>query len=54
MFRHGMRRFTTTACKGADLATRTDRSNHYGVQVAKAQGHVNGFVGGRELSTFEP
>ena len=46
MFRHGVCRFTTTACKAAELATKMDRANQYGVDLAQAQGHVNGLVGG--------
>lgn len=41
-----MRRLTTTACKAAEVASKVDMSNQYGVQLAKTQGHVNGFVGG--------
>ncbi|KAL8783297.1 MAG: hypothetical protein Q9213_004731 [Squamulea squamosa] len=40
-----VRRFVTTAYRAAELATKVDMSNQYGVQLAKAQGHVNGFVG---------
>ena len=41
-----MRRFATTAYRAAELATKTNMANQYGVQLAKAQGHVNGLVGG--------
>ena len=41
-----MRRLSTTACKAAEMASPVDTSNQYRVQLAKAQGHVNGFVGG--------
>ncbi|KAL8769404.1 MAG: hypothetical protein Q9209_004632 [Squamulea sp. 1 TL-2023] len=40
-----VRRFATTAYRAAELATKVDASNQYGVHLAKAQGHVNGFVG---------
>lgn len=46
MLRHGIRRLTTTALRGTEIAAKADMSNQYGVQLAKAQGHVNGFVGG--------
>ena len=46
MFRQSVRRLTTTAYKAAEVASKVDMSNQYGVQLAKAQGHVNGFVGG--------
>ena len=46
MFRQGVRRLSTTAYKAAAMASQVDKSNQYGVQLAKAQGHVNGFVGG--------
>lgn len=41
-----MRRLSTTAYRGAEMASQVDKSNQYRVQLAKAQGHVNGFVGG--------
>lgn len=47
MFRHGVRKITTTACRAAEMATQIDAANPYGVQLARAQGHVNGFVGCR-------
>lgn len=46
MLRRSVRRLTTTAYKAAEVASKVDMSNQYGVQLAKAQGHVNGFVGG--------
>ena len=46
MFKLSFRRFTSTAYRAAQLATKIDMANQYGVQVAKAQGPVNGFVGG--------
>ncbi|KAK3171434.1 Cysteine synthase 1 [Lepraria neglecta] len=45
MFRQYIRRFTTTAYRAAELATKTNMANQCGVQLAKAQGHVNGLVG---------
>ncbi len=48
MFKQSLRRLTFTAYKAAQLATRIDMADQYGVQVAKAQGPVNGFVGGTE------
>ncbi|KAL8674862.1 MAG: hypothetical protein Q9168_000748 [Polycauliona sp. 1 TL-2023] len=45
MLSRNVRRFATTAYRAAELATKVDSSNQYGVQLAKAQGHVNGFVG---------
>ena len=53
MFRHTCARmFTSTTFRAAnsDLASRTEMANQYGVQLAKAQGHVNGFVGGMRIS----
>ena len=41
-----VRKFATTACRAAQLATNVDAANQYRVQLAEAQGHVNGFVGG--------
>ncbi|KAI4207431.1 MAG: hypothetical protein LQ346_000560 [Caloplaca aetnensis] len=40
-----VRRFVTTAYRVAGVASKADAANQYGVQLAKAQGHVNGFVG---------
>ena len=48
MYRQSVRRLTSTVCKAAEVASRVDRSNHYGIHLAKAQGHVNGFVGGED------
>ena len=41
-----MRRLSTTAHRSAEMASQIDKSNQYGVQLAKTQRHVNGFVGG--------
>ena len=46
MFRLGVRQFGTTVAKCAQVANKVDMLNQYGVGVSKAQGHVNGFVGG--------
>ena len=54
MFRHSLRRFTTTAYRAAELATKVDAANQYGVRVSMAQKHVNGFVGGsHRFNAFE-
>ncbi|KAL8849585.1 MAG: hypothetical protein Q9221_005459 [Calogaya cf. arnoldii] len=45
MFSRGVRNLSTTAYRAAQLATKVDAANQYGVQLAKAQGHVHGFVG---------
>lgn len=45
MLKQSLRRFTFTAYRAAQLATKIDMANQYGVQVAKAQGPVDGFVG---------
>ncbi|KAI4175558.1 MAG: hypothetical protein LQ343_001549 [Gyalolechia ehrenbergii] len=45
MILRGLRRFATTAYRTAELAAKMDASNPYGVQLSKAQGYVNGFVG---------
>ncbi|KAI4163676.1 MAG: hypothetical protein LQ342_002710 [Letrouitia transgressa] len=45
MFRQHIRRIATTSYRSAELASKVEASNQYGVQLAKAQGHVNGFVG---------
>ncbi|KAL8858625.1 MAG: hypothetical protein Q9178_004919 [Gyalolechia marmorata] len=45
MISRRLRNFATTAYRSAELASKVDTSNHYRVQLAKAQGHVNGFVG---------
>lgn len=49
MFRQSVRELTTTAYKAAEVAFKVDMSNQYGVRLAKAQGHVNGFVGGEGI-----
>lgn len=46
MFRQSIRRFTMTALRAAELSNRIDGANQYGVQLAKAQGCVDGLVGG--------
>ena len=48
MFSRGLRRFATTAHRMAEVSSKVDASNQYRVQLAKAQGHVNGFVGGKD------
>lgn len=50
MLSRSVRRFTTTACRAAELASHVDAANRYRVQLAKVQGHVEGFVGGMKLS----
>ncbi|KAL9640739.1 MAG: hypothetical protein Q9204_000588 [Flavoplaca sp. TL-2023a] len=45
MLSRHVRKFATTACRAAELATNVDAANQYRVQLAEAQGHVNGFVG---------
>ncbi|KAI9822649.1 MAG: Cysteine synthase 1 [Pycnora praestabilis] len=45
MFRTSLRRFTTTAYRAAETLSQMEGPNPYGIKVAKAQGHVNGFVG---------
>lgn len=50
MLRQSVRRLTTTASKAAEVAYKADISNQYGVQLAKVQGHVSGFVGGEGIS----
>ncbi|KAI4238974.1 MAG: hypothetical protein LQ349_000706 [Xanthoria aureola] len=45
MLSRGVRTFASTAHRAAELSTKVDASNHYRVQLARAQGHVNGFVG---------
>ena len=49
MLRQSVRKLSSTAHKAAEVASKVDMSNQYGVHLARAQGHVNGFVGG-ELS----
>lgn len=46
MLSRHIQKFTTTVCRAAELATNVDAANQYRVQLAEAQGHVNGFVGG--------
>ena len=46
MISRSIRKFATTAYRAAEVASKVDASNQYGVQLARAQGHVNGFVGG--------
>ncbi|KAL8973033.1 MAG: hypothetical protein Q9183_000201 [Haloplaca sp. 2 TL-2023] len=45
MISRGLRNFTTTAYRLAQVASKVDTANQYGVQLARAQGHVKGFVG---------
>ncbi|KAL8953828.1 MAG: hypothetical protein Q9222_000337 [Ikaeria aurantiellina] len=45
MMLRNVRKFATTAYRAAEVASKVDASNQYGVQLAQAQGHVNGFVG---------
>ncbi|KAA6406507.1 MAG: cysteine synthase [Lasallia pustulata] len=45
MFARGVRRFATTAYRAAETVSQMESGNQYGIQVSKAQGHVNGFVG---------
>ena len=46
MYRLGVRRFTTTVWRAADAAAQMEGANPYGIKVSKAQGVVNGLVGG--------
>ncbi len=46
MFRQSVRRLTATVYQAAEVASKVDMLNQSGIQLAKAQGHVNGFVGG--------
>ena len=41
-----MRRLSATAYKAAEMASPLEMSKQYVVQLARAQGHVNGFIGG--------
>ncbi len=50
MLQQSLRRFTQTAYRSAELAVKVDMANAYGIQLAKAQTHVNGFVGGKPWS----
>lgn len=53
MISRNIRRFATTAYRAAEVASKVDAANQYRVQLAKAQGHVDGFVGGKMLlSTY--
>ncbi|KAL8711763.1 MAG: hypothetical protein Q9220_003934 [cf. Caloplaca sp. 1 TL-2023] len=45
MILRNARGFATTAYRAAAVASRVDAANQYGVQLAKVQGHVSGFVG---------
>ncbi|KAL9117692.1 MAG: hypothetical protein Q9187_005767 [Circinaria calcarea] len=45
MLARNVRRFATTAYRTAETLAQMEGPNPYGIQVAKAQGHVNGFVG---------
>lgn len=47
MFARSVRRFATTALRAAETVSQMESGNQYGIQVSKAQGHVNGFVGGK-------
>lgn len=47
MISRNIRRFATTAYRAAEVASKVDAANQYRVQLAKAQGHVDGFVGGK-------
>ena len=41
-----VRRFAATASRAAETLSQIEGSNAYGIQLSKAQGHVNGLVGG--------
>ena len=47
MMMRGVRTFATMASHVAEVAARAEASNAYGVRVSKAQGYVNGFIGGK-------
>lgn len=47
MLARNIRRFGTTAYRAVETLAQMEGPNPYGIRVAKAQGHVNGFVGGR-------
>lgn len=47
MFARSVRRFATTTYRAAETVSQMESGNQYGIQVSKAQGHVNGFVGGK-------
>ena len=46
MLKRSARLFSTTLTRPAELSKQLDHGNAYGVHVSKAQGHVNGLVGG--------
>ena len=46
MFGRGIRHLTTTARRAAESLAQMEGANQYGIGVSKAQGVVNGFVGG--------
>ena len=50
MLRQSVRKLSATAYQAAEIASKIEMSNSYGIQLAKAQGHVNGFVGGKANS----
>ena len=49
MFPYGVRRFATIARRAAETAAHIESLNPYGIAVSKAQGHVNGLLGGMLL-----
>ena len=49
MFRQSVRKLSATAYQAAEVASKVEMSNPYGIQLAKAQGRVNGFVGGLSI-----
>ncbi|KAI9781343.1 MAG: Cysteine synthase 1 [Peltula sp. TS41687] len=44
MFRLGLRRFTSTACRTAETAAQMESSNQYGIALSRAQGVVDGLT----------
>ena len=50
MLRQSLRKLSFTAYQAAEVASKVDMSNPYVIQLAKAQRHVNGFVGGQANS----
>ncbi len=48
MFKHGVRQFTRAAYRSAEILAQMEGPNQYGIQVSKAQGVVNGLVGGKD------
>ena len=52
MILQSLRRFSSAATKMAEAATHAHAANPYGVRVAAAQQHVNGFVGGTMSYSF--